>query len=110
MPNGILYPIDLYDVAEEIIRSTGKVDTANNNVNVHSGQYTGTDWEYLSDTNDWFMYDSTLQKQWVKWIDRVMAEFGMVEDFDSLVGKWRVYNRYSLGWLDWRWILGAQVS
>lgn len=110
MPDTLLYPIDLYDVAEEIIRSSGKPDTANNNINVHNGRYTGMDWEYLSDVNDWFMYDSTLQKQWVKWIDRVSTEFGMVEDFDSLLGKWRCYLRYSLGWLDWRWVLGSQVS
>ena len=38
------------------------------------------------------------------------AEFAMVEDFDTLVGKWRLYSRYGHGHNDWRWVLGAQVS
>lgn len=110
MPDMLLYPKELYEVAYEIIESEGKPDTANNNKNVHKGGYKGTDWEYLLDTNDWWMIDSGTMKESLTWVDRVQKEFGMVEDFDTLVGKWRLYARYSLGWNDWRWILGSQVS
>jgi hypothetical protein len=68
------------------------------------------DWEYISDTNDWWMADSGTMKDMLKFVDRVKAEFGMVEDFDTLIGKWRLYARYSLGYNDWRFILGSQVS
>ena len=110
VPDKLLYPVNLYQVAYEIIESEGQPDSANNNVNVHKGGYTGTDWEYLSDTNDWWMIDSTNMKDGLKFVDRVQAEFGMVEDFETLIGKWRLYARYSLGWNDWRWVLGSQVS
>ena len=110
MPDTLLYPVNLYQTAYEIIESEGLPDTANNNKNVHKGGYSGKDWEYLLDTNDWFMMDNSMMKDALKWVDRVKAEFGMVEDFDTFVGKWRLYARYGLGWRDWRWILGAQVS
>lgn len=109
-PDTIIYPPDLYETAKEIMGSAGKVDTANNNLNVHQGVYTGIPWIYLSDVNDWWMADGTLMKQSLKWIDRVPIEFGMVEDFDTFTGRWRAYMRYSLGWTNWRWVIGSQVS
>jgi len=109
-PDRLVYPINLYQVAFEIIESEGQPDSANNNKNVHKGGYVGVDWEYISDTNDWWMIDSGMMKDSLTWVDRVKAEFGMVEDFDTLIGKWRLYARYSLGWNDWRFILGSQVS
>ena len=109
-PDKIVIPINLYQVLYEIIESEGQPDSANNNKNVHKGGYTGVDWEYILDTNDWWMIDSGMQKDSLTWVDRVKAEFGMVEDFDTLIGKWRLYARYSLGWNDWRFILGSQVS
>jgi phage major head subunit gpT-like protein len=109
-PDKLIYPINLYQVAYEIIESEGQPDSANNNKNVHKGGYTGVDWEYISDTNDWWMADSGTMKDMLKFVDRVKAEFGMVEDFDTLIGKWRLYARYSLGYNDWRFILGSQVS
>ena len=110
MPDKLIYPINLYQVAYEIIESEGQPDTANNNKNVHKGGYTGVEWEYILDTNDWWMVDSSMQKDACKFVDRIKAELGMVEDFDTFVGKWRIYARYSLGWNDWRWVLGSQVS
>jgi phage major head subunit gpT-like protein len=109
-PDEIWYPTSLYEQVYEVVKSMGKVDTANNNKNVHKGGYTGVDWEYITDTNDWWMVDSSMMKDALKFVDRVKAEFGMIEDFDTLVGKWRLYARYGLGWNDWRWVLGSQVS
>src|SRR3990167_8388555 len=39
MPDELWIPIDLYDVANELVKSAGKVDTANNNINIHQGQF-----------------------------------------------------------------------
>jgi hypothetical protein len=44
------------------------------------------------------------------WVDRIAPEFAMVEEFDTLIGKWRVYYRSGHGHNDWRGLLGAQVS
>ena len=110
MPDELWYPPDLSEQAFEIIKSGGKVDTANNNRNFHEGRYTPYEWRYLTDTNNWFMCDSSLRKQFVFWQDRIPAEFAMIEDFDTLVAKWRGYGRWGMTYTNWRWIMGSQVS
>lgn len=110
VPSMLVIPPDLYQTAFEIVESSGQPDSANNNANVHKGRYDVVEWNYLTDVNNWFLIDETTMKDAVLWIDRVAAEFAMVEDFDTLVGKWRLYARYGHGHNDWRWILGAQVS
>lgn len=110
MPDKLIIPVDLYEIAYEIAESEGKVDTANNNANVHKGKYEVMDWEYLTDTNNWFMVDSRMQKQFLTWFDRIPLEFAMAEELDTLLAKWRAYTRYSFAWWDWRWVLGSSVS
>lgn len=110
MPDELWYPPNLYEQAAEIIGSAGKLDTANNNVNVHQNRYTGREWNYMTDTNNWFMMDSSMKKQMLHWVDRTPIEFAMVEDFDTLLAKWRAYCRYSNAHTDWRFIFGANVS
>jgi len=110
MPNELLYPLDLYEEAYEIIKASGKVDTDLNNPNVHEGQYTGIEWEYLTDTNNWFLMDSSGREQMLHWSDRTALEFAFIEDFDTIIGKWRGYCRYGAAHSDWRFILGSQVS
>ena len=110
IPNELMYPINLYEEAYEIIKASGKVDTDLNNPNVHEGQYTGIEWNYLTDTNNWFMMDSRNRSQMLHWSTRTPLEFAFIEDFDTLVGKWRGYQRYGNAHTDWRFILGSQVS
>lgn len=110
VPDEIWIPPDLYETAYEIVASMGKVDSAENNRNVHEGQYTIYEWNYLSDANNWFMCDSALRREFVKWVDRVTPEMAMVEEFDTLIGKWRLYGRWLNSVNDWRWIIGSQVS
>jgi hypothetical protein len=110
VPDELWIPVDLYDVAYEIVASMGKVDTAENNRNVHESAYTVHEWIYLDDANNWFLADGGLRKKSALWIDRIPVEFGMAEDFDTFVGKWRGYMRYAPIWRDWRFILGGQVS
>ena len=109
-PNQILHGPDLYEQVYEVIESEGKYDTANNNKNVHKGQYTAKEWNYLTDANNWFLMDTAMMKDFgLIWVERIKGEFGFIEDFDTLVGKWRAYARYGNGWVDWRFILGANV-
>lgn len=109
-PSKLIVPVALYPAAFEIVKSMGKVDTANNNVNFNNGMYEIFDWEFLTDTNNWFMVDGSLQKECFKWFDRIPIEFAMAEELDTLIAKWRAYARYSCFWRDWRAILGANVS
>ncbi|MFZ2652447.1 MAG: hypothetical protein WA210_20290 [Burkholderiaceae bacterium] len=99
-----------YEIAFEIVSSRGKVDQMTNNANVHEGAYKIIEWNYLTDANNWFMMDSRRRKQSLYWLDRIAVEFGYVEEFDTLVAKWRAYARWANAHIDWRWILGAQVS
>lgn len=110
IPDTLWIPPDLYDIAFEIVESAGKPGVATNERNVHEGKYKVYEWNYLTDTNNWFMCDSRQQKQWVVWFDRVPLEFAFAEELDTLVAKWRAYMRYSMAWFNWRWILGAQVT
>jgi hypothetical protein len=110
VPDEIYIPNDLFEKAFEIVSSMGKVDTANNNRNVHEGAYTIKEWNYLSDTNNWFLCDSAMRKQMVFWIERVPVEFAFAEDIDTLIAKWRGYMRYANAQINWRWILGGIVS
>lgn len=109
-PDELWIPNNLYDVAYEIVASMGKVDTANNNRNVHEGAYTIYEWNYLSDANNWFLCDNMMRKEHLFWVDRVPMEFAMAEDLDTIIAKWRGYMRHSNAFDDWRFILGANVS
>lgn len=114
MPDDLWIPIDLYDRAYEIMESSGIPDSANNNANVNKGAFsimpTAAGWNYMTDSNNWFLVDSNYKKEMVVWYDRTPLEFAFAEEIDTLVAKWRAYMRYSCMWHDWRWVLGALVS
>ncbi|MHC4179979.1 MAG: Mu-like prophage major head subunit gpT family protein [Planctomycetota bacterium] len=110
IPDELVFPPNLYEEAYEIINASGKVDTDLNNPNVHQGQYTGIEWNYLTDTNNWFMCDSRMRKMMLHWTDRTGLEFASIEDFDTLIRKYRAYMRYGNAHTDWRFVYGHQVS
>ena len=113
MADTILVPAQgtMEEVAWEIINSMGKVDEVVNNANFNRDRYKLKVWKYLTDANNWFMYDESMLKQLcLVWIDRVKPEFADTEDFDSLVAKWRVYGRWANGHREWRPIIGHQVG
>jgi len=103
-------PIDLEEEAFEIVNALGKVDTAENNPNVHKGRYTIKEWNYLTDTNNWYMTDSALRRMFCVWVDRTPVEFAFAEDLDTIIAKWRGYARYGAAHTNWRFIIGATVS
>jgi hypothetical protein len=106
----ILCTVNNEETGYEIINSSGKVDTANNNTNFHKGRYNLATWDRLTDSNNWFMLDSRLCKKFLLWWDRVKDGIKMDMDTDTLVAKWYVYERYSAGWADWKPIYGHSVS
>lgn len=109
MPNELWYPTDLYEEAHEIVKSIGESDDANNAVNVHRDAFSLFEWEYMSDADNWFMCDGRMRMKHLHWTDRVGVEFAMIEDFDTIVAKWRGYMRYAMAWTSWRWVFGAEV-
>ncbi len=110
VPDTLLVPVELEEVAWELIQSEGKINTAENNPNIHQGKYKLIVWDYLEDDSNWFLIDSRYAKMFLNWFDRVSLEFAMEEDFDTLVAKFRGYMRYNAGWSDWVWIYGNEVA
>lgn len=109
-PDELWFPPDLGEAAFEIVKSAGKIDTANNNRNFHEGRYTLHEYRRLTDANNWFLCDSAQRKQYLFWCDRIPMEFAFIEDFNTLVAKWRGYYRVGMTYTNWRWCNGSQVS
>lgn len=110
MPDMLLVPRDLEEAAYELTASSGKVDTANNNRNFHQGKWKVVVSDWLDDSNNWFMIDSDLLKQYAVWNDVDTMDFRQAEDFDGLVAKYLAYMFYGFGMRDWRYVLGAEVA
>ncbi len=105
-PDMIVCPRALEETFYEIIKSNGKVDTANNNTNFHKGKYKLLVSDWLDDSNNWFVVDSEL----MTWNNVVPLEFGQARDFDGFTAKYAAYMFYGFGSRDWRWIYGAEVA
>lgn len=113
VPDTLIIPDNLFEIAYEIVSSKGKVDGDNNNVNVHYGRYKiicVPNW--LSDTNNWGLADSTLMKESCPWFDAEEDKVKFFKDksFDTLVSKYAGYMNCSSGWSDWHWLYWSVVS
>jgi hypothetical protein len=106
----ILVPRNLEETAWVIINTTGKVDSAENNKNFHYGKYKLAVWDYLTDTNNWFMMDQAMSKMFLNWYTRIVLEFNQDKSFDTYIAKYSAYERYGWGWSDWRWLYGHSVT
>lgn len=106
MPDELLVPVELEDTALTIVRSAQDPASANNAANPQAGRFRVVTWHYLTDSTAWFLMDAGRRRQALRWYDRIPLEFAREQDFDTLIGKWRAYMRYSLGWTDWRFLFG----
>jgi phage major head subunit gpT-like protein len=106
----ILVPPNLEETANIIVKTDKDVGSAQNDINFNKGRYQVKVWSRLTDTNNWFMVDSKYMKLFLKWFDRIPTEFNKDKDFDTYLSKWSVYQRYSYGFSDWRWVYGNAVS
>jgi hypothetical protein len=109
MPDTLLVPRALRKKGIELTGSQQSPEDANNSTNVHSGMNLVV-WEYLTDTNAWFVLDSVMAKRYLKWYDRIPVEFAATDNFDTLLRKYRGYMRYSRGWSDFRFVIGSNPS
>lgn len=109
-PNLLLVPPSLEDEALEITKSLLDPTSANNTINAQAGRFQVVAWHYLTDSNAWFMIDSTLMKMHLDWFNRVpLSIVPKVED-KTLKATWIAYMRYSYGWSDFRWVAGSNPS
>lgn len=107
----LVVPPALNFVAARILESTLQNDTANNAVNVlrsHNslpGGYKVN--HYLTDTDAWFVLTSINAKgQGLVSYQAWGREQGLDNDFDTFNMKVKAFERYSVGWEDWRCVMG----
>lgn len=111
-PDTLLVPPELEEEAWAIVNTMNKVDTSDFHANfVRSRIREPVVWDYLTDSNAWFLLDSQLASIHLLWIERVPLEFEMdpTSDF-RLEARFRGYMRHSYGWSDWRWVYGNDPS
>lgn len=101
----LVVPPALEFKAREILNSVLKADTELNNVNSLKGMLDIVVLDFLTSDTAWFVMDKSRHE--LNFFHRVKMEFKRDEDFDSLVAKYRGYMRYSLGYSDWRGIVGS---
>jgi len=109
-PDLLIVPRNLEEKAWTLIATKGIVDSADNNANFHFGRYKLAVWDFMDDTDNWFVVDSAMAKMFLNWFDRIPLEFFQDKSFDTLISKFANYARISYGWSDWRFIHGSQVS
>lgn len=103
LPDTILVPLDLHDDGYELIKSAGKVDSAENNVNVHYGRYQMITWSRLTSTTAWFLIDSVRMKRALKFFIRIPLEVNFSSN-NALSYVLSAYMRYSFGSRNWQWV------
>lgn len=106
-PNILLVPPALEDEALEIAKSINDPSTANNTINPQYGRFEVVAWHYLTSSTTWFMIDSVLMRQSLKWFDRIPLSIYLKQADTSVFATYIARMRYSYGWRDWRWVARA---
>lgn len=114
MPNLLLVPRGLEDIAIQLTQSPEQPNTANRSINPIQRFMPGIQyvvWDYLNDTNNWFLIDSRLMKFYLHWYMREAPNFAIdPTSLFNLVFKARVTGRWTFGFDTWSWIYGHNVA
>ena len=103
-----LIPIELEPQAAELFNALAKPGTANNDANAIS-QLGYASWDWLTDTNNWFLYDPIRIKQMLKWYNFSDLEVMIIEETTTdIVYEFKMV--YSYGWRHWSFLFGNEVT
>jgi len=106
----IVVPPALEKEAKIIVGSnlrSGQTSTGNvNDLNVYKGQYEIKVLDYLSSETAWFLMDGALDE--LNWFWRIKPEFKQGNAFDNDEALYKVRERFSSGWSDWRGFWGSK--
>ena len=105
----MIIPVQLQIVAERLMKSAGRVGTADNDINavrnmgmVPQGYVVNN---FLTDTDAFFI--KTDSPNGLKHFVRAPIRTAMEGDFDTGNVRYKARERYSYGWSDWRGIFGS---
>ena len=104
-PDTALVPKELEKEAAILMQSTGRTNTNYNEINPYQGRLNVVVWDYLDNTQQWFILDSKLHQLNFFW--RIRPEFAQDESFDTDAALYKVRCRFSVGWSDWRGVYGS---
>ena len=111
-PKRLIIPADLMFIAQRLLKSEGRVGTADNDINavrsmgVIPGGFSVN--HYLTDTNAWFI--STDIPNGLKYFVRTPMSTSMDGDFDTGNARYKARERYSFGVSDPLGVFGSPGS
>jgi len=107
--NKLVIPVNLQFTVERLLKSPGRVGTADNDINavktmgmIPQGYVVNN---FLTDTDAWFI--KTDAPNGMKHFNRAPIRTAMEGDFDTGNVRYKARERYSYGWSDWRGIFGS---
>ena len=110
-PDTLIVPTALRKKALEIVGSTGKSDTADNNINVYDGNLQVIVFDQFRKQSaksgqPWCVVDSQAAKESLKWINRLESgdDYELISWKDEAVQTWSIGSImwFSAGAYDWR--------
>lgn len=105
-PRKLLIPIELEKSANIIFNSNLRSGTADNDYNPYKGEVSVVPWIYMDrNTTHWFLIDPDQHK--VTWFWREKASFKQDESFETDAALFKVRERFSTGFSDWRGVWGS---
>lgn len=108
IPTMLVVPPALENTARILVESTQRTGTPNNDINPLKGSLEVFVYDWLTDTNNWFLIDKNQAELNFFW--RVKPEFKQDESFDTDAALFKVRTRFSYGFSDWRGVYGAEVT
>lgn len=109
MPQSLHVPVQLYYEANRILKSVLQNDTSNNAINVLKATNVFPKGikmnHYFTSATAWFI--RTNAPAGMKHYTRDAIMFDQDNDFDTKNAKAACYERYSMGWSDWRAAFGT---
>lgn len=109
MPEALIVPVNLAFEAERILKSTLRAGTSDNDTNAirNMGLFPKgiVASPYLTDTDAFFV--KTNCPNGMTFFRRTSIEFAQDNDFDTKNAKAAAYERYAVGWTDWRGMYGS---
>ena len=105
----MIIPVNLQFTAERLMKSAGRVGTADNDINAHRNMgmvpqgYVVNN--FLTDTDAFFI--KTDAPNGLKMFTRSPIRTAMEGDFDTGNVRYKARERYSFGFSDWRGIFGS---
>ena len=106
----LIIPSAYVFVATRLLESQGRVGTADNDINaIRSGGYIPDGYHVMrriTDTDRWFI--KTDVPDGLKMFQRTPLKKGMEGDFETGNVRYKVRERYSFGWTDWRGVFGSE--